>query len=74
MRIERRGSLSLTPEAAERLGILSNLIWQELQRHKAAQTSVLSLVDYTHPAAPKFFYDAVVRDGLADHQGQILRG
>jgi hypothetical protein len=27
---------------------------------------VLSLVDNTHAAAAQLFYDAVVRDGLAD--------
>jgi hypothetical protein len=34
---------------------------------------VLSLVHHTHPSAPKLLDDAVVRDGLADHWGRILR-
>jgi hypothetical protein len=40
---------------------------QELQR-KAVQPSVLGLVDHTHTPAAELFYDAVMRDGLADHR------
>jgi hypothetical protein len=33
---------------------------------------VLSLVDNTHAPATELLYDAVVRDGLADHLAEIL--
>ena len=36
--------------------------------YKATQASVLSLVNYTHPASAQLLQDAVVRDGLADHR------
>jgi hypothetical protein len=35
---------------------------------------VFGFVNYAHSAATEFFYDAVVRDSLPDHPGQILRG
>jgi hypothetical protein len=38
------------------------------------ETGVLGLVDHAHPAAAELLEDVVVGDGLADHQGQILRG
>jgi hypothetical protein len=38
-----------------------------------AKVGVLSLVDDAHAAATELLDDAIVRDGLPDHQGQILR-
>jgi hypothetical protein len=31
------------------------------------ETTVLSFIDDTHPAATELLYDAVVGDGLSDH-------
>ncbi len=65
--IERRGSLGLTLEPAERLRVTRDLIRQELQGHETVQPSVLGLIDHAHSAAAELFNDAVVRDSLADH-------
>ena|SRR6266568_5021181 len=40
---------------------------QKLQSDKAAEFSVLGLVDNPHPAAAKLLDDAVMRNRLADH-------
>jgi hypothetical protein len=40
---------------------------QELQRHQPAEFGVLGLVDDAHATATELFYDAVVRNRLADH-------
>jgi hypothetical protein len=42
------------------------------QRHKAAQLSVLSLVDDSHASAAKFFNNAVVGNRTA-YEGQGIR-
>jgi len=72
--VERGGRLGFALEAAERLRIASHLIGQEFQRHKAVQPCVFRLVNHAHTAATELLNDAVMRDGLAEHQGQILRG
>ena len=41
---------------------------QELERDKAAEPSVLGLVNHTHAAATEFLDDAVVGDGFANHR------
>ena len=64
--VQSRGGLSLAPETLQSLGILGDLVGQELQSDKAVEASVLGLVDHTHPAAAELLDDAVVRDGLAD--------
>jgi hypothetical protein len=43
------------------------IVRQEFQGDDAAQVSILSPVDDTHPASAKLLNDAVVRNGLADH-------
>ncbi len=65
--IQRRGSLRLALEASERLRILGHRIRKEFQRDEAMQLRVLGLIDNAHTTAAKFFDDAVVRYGLADH-------
>ena len=54
-------------------GSAGNFIGQELQGDEAVQTSVLGLVHYAHAAAAELFDDAVVRDGLADHESRYVR-
>jgi hypothetical protein len=66
--------LGFALKAGKRLRITGNLLGQELEGDKAMQPSVLGLVDDAHAAASEFLDDTVVRDGLAEHQGQILRG
>ncbi len=72
--VQSGGGLRFALEARQRLRILGNIVGQELEGDKAMQPCVFGLVDNTHPAAAELLDDAVVRDGLADHLGQILRG
>ena len=71
--VQRGSGLGFAPETLQCLGVLGDIVGQKLQSHKAAKSSVLSLVDDTHPAAAELLDDAVVRDGLADHaQGNAM--
>src|ERR1039458_928883 len=68
------GGLGFAVEAAERLRVFAYVVRQEFERDKATDFDILSLVDDTHAATAELLDDAIVRDGLTDHQGQILRG
>src|SRR5271157_3495548 len=65
--VQRRRGLGFALKARQRLRIAGHFLGQELERDKAMQPRVLGLVDDAHAAASKLFDDAVVRDGLADH-------
>ena len=65
--IQRGSRLRFALEAAERLGIAGDFVGQELEGDETAQPRVFGLVDHTHPAAAELPDNAVVRDGLADH-------
>ncbi len=65
--IQRRSGLRFALEASKRLRILGHRVRKEFQRHKAVQLRVLGLIDNAHTTAAKFFHDAIVRYGLADH-------
>jgi hypothetical protein len=54
------------------LRVFRNLVRQELQGDKAVQLYVLRLVDHTHPATAEFLDNAVVRDGLTNHDFTIV--
>jgi hypothetical protein len=71
--VQRGGGLRLALESGQGLWVSGYFFGKELQGDKAAQTRVFSLVDNAHATATQLLDDAVVRDGLADHQGQILR-
>src|SRR5579863_8342582 len=65
--IQRRGGLRLALETSQGLRIASYFFGQKLQGDETAQPCVFRFVDDTHAATAKFLYDAIVRDGLADH-------
>jgi hypothetical protein len=58
----------LPAEALQRLWVIRQIFGQKFERHKPAETGVLGFVDDTHASAPKLLQDAVMRDGLADHE------
>src|SRR5579862_1790594 len=70
--IQRGGGLRFALEAGERLGVPREFVGKELEGHEATEAGVLGLVDHAHSAVPKFFKNAVVRYGLADHLYQLL--
>ena len=65
--IQGRYRLRLAPESGQSLCILSNLIGQKLQSHKAVQSRILGFVDHPHPATAEFLDQAVVRNDMTDH-------
>src|SRR5437899_12016708 len=68
--VEGRSRLRLALKPRQRLGIFGHVIRQELQRNKSVQPRVFGLVDNTHAAATELLDDAVVRDGLANHEAK----
>src|ERR1700693_1280616 len=66
--VESGGRLRLSLETGQGLGVFRDVLGQELQRDKATELGVFSLVDHTHSAAAELLNDAIVRDGLADHR------
>src|SRR5208337_4634882 len=66
--VESRGRLRLALEAGQDLCVLGDVIGQKLEGDKAVERNVFGLVNDAHTAAPEFLDNAVVRDGLADHQ------
>jgi hypothetical protein len=50
------------------LVVFGQFLRQELQGDHASQLDVLGLIHDTHAAATELLQDAVVGDGLADHQ------
>ena len=53
------------------LRILDHLVGKKLKRDKPVQCQVFGFVHHTHPAAAELFEDAIVRDGLADHDANL---
>ena len=66
--VQGRSRARLEQEAVERTLLARELRRQEFQRHPAAERQILRFVDHTHPAAAQLAGNAVVKDGLVDHQ------
>ena len=71
--VQGRRGLCLALETGQSLRVLGDFIGQEFQGDEAMQLHVFGFVDDTHPSTTKFFDDAIVRDGLADHCSRMLR-
>ena len=70
--IQGRSSLSLALETSKCLWIMGYIFWQEFQCDESMEASVFGLVDDAHPATTQLLEDAVVRDVLHDHCGEML--
>jgi hypothetical protein len=70
--VERGCRLGLALEASKGLGIIGNLVGQELKRDEALQFDIFGLVNQPHPTAAEFFDDAIMRNNLANHWAEIL--
>ena len=66
--VQSRGSPRLALEPLQRLGLGAQILGEELERHVAAQSGVLGLVDDTHAAAPELREHTIVRNSLANHE------
>src|SRR5207237_10405108 len=72
--VQGRSGTRLATETFERLRVLRQFIWQEFERHEAAELNLLGLEDHAHSAPTDLLDDAVVGDGLTNHWLRILRG
>jgi hypothetical protein len=60
--IQGGGSAGFALEALEGLTVVGDIVRQEFQRDVTAKAFVLGLIHDAHPAATKFFQDAIVGD------------
>ena len=65
--VQRGGGARFTLETFQRLGIGGELFGQEFQSNMATEAEVLGFVHHAHAAATQLFKNAVMGDGLADH-------
>src|SRR2546426_10767963 len=72
--VQRRSGARFEQEAVERGGITGKFRRKKLEGHTTAEGQVLGFVDHAHPAAAQLTDDAVVRDGLADHERSSTSG
>ena len=61
-------ALSFALKTGECLRVFGYVVGQELEGNKATEFNVLGFVDHSHTTAAQLLNDAVVRDGLADHE------
>src|SRR6266496_2835421 len=66
--IQRRSGLRFALKAGEGLRLPGNIVGQELERDEAVQARVFRFVNHAHTAAANFFDNAIVGNGLADHE------
>src|SRR5712692_9495030 len=71
--VEGGGGARFALEALERLAIARKLLGQKLQGDAAAEARVFGLVNHAHAAAPELLNDAIVGNGLADHDPSPMR-
>ena len=65
--IQRRGGLRFALEALQGWTILDQIFGKKFQSYKSVEFEVLSFVNHAHPTTTQLLDDAVMRDGLADH-------
>ena len=61
-------------EALQSLRVLGDVVGKEFQSNEPAEVGVFGFVDDAHAAAAEFLNDAVMGDGLADHEEDSLSG
>ena len=66
--VQRGSGAGFTPEAFERLCVVGEFVRKKLQSDEAPELGVFGFVDDSHPAAAQLVHNAIVRDGLADHE------
>ena len=72
--IQSGGGPRLSLKTFQRLMVAGEFLRQELKRNGATQLRILGLIDYPHAAAAQFLDDAVVRDGLTNHERATSKG
>src|ERR1019366_4451672 len=72
--VEGRRGTRLPAKAFQHLRVFCDVFRQELQSDKATEFGVLGLIDHPHSTTAQLLHDAVVRDGLADHEQECYGG
>ena len=72
--VQRGGGAGFAPESFERGGISREVRREELQRDWSSQTRILCSKHLAHATAPHRFEDAVMRNGLPNHDGCAKKG
>src|SRR5262245_22785996 len=70
--IQCGGSFGFTLEAAQGLWVFGYVVGQELKGNRTAELHVLGPVNHAHAAAAQSLDNAVMRNSLADHAGEML--
>jgi hypothetical protein len=70
--VQSRSGARLAAKPLKSLRVAHNIVWQELQRHEAAELSILGLIHNAHASAAEFFNNAIVRNRAAN-KGQGIR-
>jgi hypothetical protein len=65
--IERRSSFRFNFKSFPRIGLVCNLVRQNLNGNRAFQAGILRFINYPHTPCPKFGANLVMRNGLTDH-------
>ena len=66
--IQRGGNLGFALKTSEGLRVFGHFFRHEFEGDKTVETNILGLINNTHTATAELLDDAVVRDGLADHE------
>jgi len=66
--VQSRGGFGLTLKASESLRIFGDVVRKKFKGHKAAEFKVFGFVYHAHATAAQFVYNAIVGDGLTDHE------
>src|ERR1035441_478477 len=69
--VQGGGGTGLGAKPFQRFGVAFDLLRKELECDQTAQADVLGLIHDPHPATADFLDDAIVRNGLAHHQGKL---
>ena len=62
--VECRGGARLLLEALQRVGVLLEILGQELKGHVAGELGVLSFIHHPHATGAQFFHDRVVKNAF----------
>src|ERR1700746_1714547 len=65
--VQSGSSLCLTVEAAQSLRVRRETIGKELQGYEAVQLDIFRFINHAHPTTAQLPQNAVVRDGLTNH-------
>ena len=70
--IQRRSRLALSAKSFQRLWVASDYFWKEFECNKTVEADIVGLVYHAHATTAKLLDNAVVQDGFANYQVDII--